>query len=412
MVTKYDVFLYLGDKNTSAKTPEIMKWFGKRNYEYSNIYRICSDLTEEGLISKTNQGFQIKLSKKSQLLYRLITYCVSNGINYNYLIDKGLADFIAKALLKIEFSSKDFDIDPKTFRKHAETLSKYGLIIKMSEKPFNARIVWNTLLANILQYFNARVLVKKEKKISILKNIENELRIFNKNVQKNERGYQSLMEDFEIKFIHSSLSLEGNPITLPDTIKILKNRIIPKNERDEDVREIQNYQIATNDMLKDSLEGNALNKDKILNYHFLAMQHNEKIAGKFRKKQVHIRGNPNFKVAHWKSIEKCLEELLEEYNKFISKKHNIKDIIRFTAYFHNQFQYIHPFADGNSRVTRLLAFHILRYFKFPVLDIPLGLLEQYLSNTKGYKKRNDDNLNETLQLIILYNLKIIDEKLF
>src|SRR3989338_6702291 len=255
MVTKYDVFLYLGDKNTSAKTPEIMKWFGKRNYEYSNIYRICSDLTEEGLISKTNQGFQIKLSKKSQLLYSLIT--------------------------------------------------------KMSEKPFNARIVWNTLLANILQYFNVRVLVKKEKKINILKNIENELRIFNKNVQKNERGYQSLMEDFEIKFIHSSLSLEGNPITLPDTIKILKNRIIPKNERDEDVREIQNYQIATNNMLKDSLEGNALNKDKILNYHFLAMQHNEKIAGKFRKKQVHIRGNPNFKTAHWKSIEKRLEELLE-----------------------------------------------------------------------------------------------------
>jgi len=412
MVTKYDVFLYLGDKNTSTKTPEIMKWFGKRNYEYSNIYRICSDLMGEGLISKTNQGFQIKLSKKSQLLYRLITYCVSNGINYNYLIDKGLASFIAKALLKIEFSSKDFDIDPKTFRKHAETLSKYGLIIKMSEKPFNARIVWNSLLANILQYFNVRVLVKKEKKINILKNIENELRIFNKNAQKNEKGYQSLIEDFEIKFIHSSLSLEGNPITLPDTIKILKNRIIPKNERDKDVREIQNYRIATNSMLKDSLEGNALNKDKILNYHFLAMQHNEKIAGKFRKKPVHIRGNPNFKIARWKSIENHLEELLEEYNKFISKKHNIKDIIGFAAYFHNQFQYIHPFADGNSRVTRLLTFHILRYFKFPVLDIPLGLLDQYLSNTKGYKKRDDDNLNKTLQLIILYNLKIIDEKLF
>ena len=412
MVTKYDVFLYLGDKNTSTKTPEIMKWFGKRNYEYSNIYRICSDLMGEGLISKTNQGFQIKLSKKSQLLYRLITYCVSNGINYNYLIDKGLASFIAKALLKIEFSSKDFDIDPKTFRKHAETLSKYGLIIKMSEKPFNARIVWNSLLANILQYFNVRVLVKKEKKINILKNIENELRIFNKNAQKNEKGYQSLIEDFEIKFIHSSLSLEGNPITLPDTIKILKNRIIPKDERDEDVREIQNYRIATNSMLKDSLEGNALNKDKILNYHFLAMRHNEKIAGKFRKKPVHIRGNPNFKIARWKSIENHLEELLEEYNKFISKKHNIKDIIGFAAYFHNQFQYIHPFADGNSRVTRLLTFHILRYFKFPVLDIPLGLLDQYLSNTKGYKKRDDDNLNKTLQLIILYNLKIIDEKLF
>ena len=412
MVTKYDVFLYLGDKNTSTKTPEIMKWFGKRNYEYSNIYRICSDLMGEGLISKTNQGFQIKLSKKSQLLYMLITYCVSNGINYNYLIDKGLASFIAKALLKIEFSSKDFDIDPKTFRKHAETLSKYGLIIKMSEKPFNARIVWNSLLANILQYFNVRVLVKKEKKINILKNIENELRIFNKNAQKNEKGYQSLIEDFEIKFIHSSLSLEGNPITLPDTIKILKNRIIPKNERDKDVREIQNYRIATNSMLKDSLEGNALNKDKILNYHFLAMQHNEKIAGKFRKKPVHIRGNTNFKIAHWKSIENHLEELLEEYNKFISKKHNIKDIIGFAAYFHNQFQYIHPFADGNSRVTRLLTFHILRYFKFPVLDIPLGLLDQYLSNTKGYKKRDDDNLNKTLQLIILYNLKIIDEKLF
>ena len=141
------------------------------------------------------------------------------------------------------------------------------------------------------------------------------------------------------------------------------------------------------------------------------MQHREEIAGRIRDVSVYIKGNSSFKVAKLKDIDKLLNKLLVEYNVFIKKKHTIKELVNFVSYFHNQFQFIHPFVDGNSRITRLLMFHILHYMKIPILFIPLGLLDQYLSNTKGYKVRDDGALVNTLQLIVLCNLKTINDKL-
>jgi len=411
VVTKYDLFLELADKNSPIKTSMFVKFFKKKNYEYSNIYRMLKDLVKEKLATNTKNGFQIKLSPKSKLLYRLISYCVANGINYNYLLDKELAKFIAKALLKIEFTSKDFKINPKTFQKYTDILVKYELIIKISSKPFRARITWNHLLSNLLQCFDIVPLLKKEKNLNFLDEIRKELFIFNRKVKKNEKEYIKLIEPLKMKFIHSSLSLEGNPITLPNTIKILKDKIIPKDLKVLDVKETQNYYSALKSALNDAVNLTELNKERILNYHFLAMQHREDIAGKFRKVSVYIKGNPSFKIAKLKEVEPLIEKLIKEYDLFIKKKHTIKELINFVSYFHNQFQYIHPFVDGNSRTTRLLIFHIFHYMKIPILFIPLGVLDQYLSNTKAYKIRKDDELAKTLQLIVLYNLKVLNEKL-
>ena len=411
MVTTCDLFAYLGKRNTPVKTPEIMRDFHRREYEYANIYRMLSNLVEENLVSKTSNGFQIKFSKKTQLLYKIISYCVDNDINYNYLINKNFAEFISKALLKAEFTSKDFLIDSKTFKKYTEILNNYGLIICMSRKPFKGRIFESYLLNSILQYFDMSILVKREKQLDLLKLIEKELKKFKNNVSKNERQYKLILEEYEIRFVHSSLFLEGNPITLPDTIKILKQKIIPKDLRDSDVRELQNYQIALKSMMDNSIQGMKLTKEIVLNYHYLAMQHRLKIAGKIRSVAVYIKGNPNFKVAPVIQIKTLFDSLMKEYSEFTTRRHNIKEIIEFVAYFHNQFQYIHPFEDGNSRTTRLIMFHLLQYYKIPVLDIPLGLLDKYLKNTKAYKKREDKELQKTIQMIVLYNLKSINRRL-
>ncbi|MFH1510950.1 MAG: Fic family protein, partial [Candidatus Woesearchaeota archaeon] len=147
-------------------------------------------------------------------------------------------------------------------------------------------------------------------------------------------------------------------------------------------------------------------------YHGIAMQHRSAMAGKFRKRQVHIKGNPDYDVADAKDIEKRLAGLLKKYNEFISnRKNSLRDILDFVAYFHNGFQHIHPFEDGNSRTTRLIAFHLLKTQNIPVYDIPLGLLEEYVFSTKGARKRDDRKLNQIMQQIILSNLKAINEKL-
>jgi len=107
-----------------------------------------------------------------------------------------------------------------------------------------------------------------------------------------------------------------------------------------------------------------------------------------------------------------IAELLQKYNEFnTKKKHSLREILDFAAYLHNEFQHIHPFFDGNSRTTRLITFHFLLMNDIPILDIPLGMLEEYVFSTKGAKKRDDKKLSQVLQQIIMFNLKAINEKL-
>jgi Fic family protein len=105
-------------------------------------------------------------------------------------------------------------------------------------------------------------------------------------------------------------------------------------------------------------------------------------------------------------------KLFEKYNEFIKRKNSaLEEILKFVVYFHNEFQHIHPFIDGNSRTTRLITFHILQSLDVPILDIPFGLLDEYLDYTKGSKIRNDAKLYQNLQKIVLFNLKKINERL-
>ena len=141
------------------------------------------------------------------------------------------------------------------------------------------------------------------------------------------------------------------------------------------------------------------------------MAHIPEIAGKIRKTEVYIKGNPIFKITKSEKLEEELDRLLMKYNNFINKKSSLKEILAFAVYFHNEFQHIHPFTDGNSRTTRLITFHLLQSKDIPIIDIPFGILDEYLNYTKGSKKRKDDKLYITLQKIILFNLKKINNKL-
>lgn len=411
MVTKYDLFEVLYNKRHPLKPIELLKALNKDEREYDNIHRLLKELTEEKFLVKTEHGFQIKQNEKVKMLYNIIYHCLRNDINYNELLNSNLAKFISRALQKRELTIQNTNLHPRTFKKYIDILNKNGLLIVISEKPLKARLFYNILLNNLLVYFGYKHSVVTEDITDYIPEIERELIKFRKLKRKNEYKYQQVVNEFEISFIHHSLALEGNPITLNQTRKILKDKIIPANLRSEDIDEVKNYQKALLQMVKDSQAKKSLTIETILQYHALAMQHRPEIAGKIRTIEVYIRGNSAFKITRAKNIEKELTTLLKKYNSFIDKKGSIKDILNFAVYFHNEFQHIHPFEDGNSRTTRLITFHLLQAREIPILDIPFGLLDEYLSYTKGSKKREDIKLYQNLQKTILYNLKRINKKI-
>jgi fido (protein-threonine AMPylation protein) len=412
MVSKYDIFELVYKNRAPMRPADIVKEFDKSEDDYHAIHKQIRGLVGMGLLRKTKYGFEVDMTRKAEILYGIIQYCLKNNVSYNYLLDKNFALFLSKALQKEEITSNEVDLHPRTFKKYIEILNRFGLVLIISRKPLRAKIFYNILLNNLLVYFGYKHEVITESPHIYDKEIERELNIFKRLRKKNEGLYRKVVREFEISFIYHSLSLEGNPITLSETFKILQDKVIPSNLKSLDVDEVKNYQDAILQMLKDSAQKKILNIAIVLNYHRLAMRHIPNIAGKIRTGEVYIKGNPNFKITKSKNIKKELDILFENYDKFVKKdKLSLKEILDFATYFHNEFQHIHPFLDGNSRTTRLITFHLLQSRNIPIFDIPFGLLDEYLSYTKGSKKREDKKLFQTLQKVILWNLKKINEKL-
>ncbi|MBU0907373.1 MAG: Fic family protein [Nanoarchaeota archaeon] len=411
MATKYDVFEIVYKNRAPLKPIEVVKKLNKDEREYHVIHRYLRELANEKLMVKKKSGFQVEISEKSELLYNLIFYCIKNGINYNLILDKNFAQFISRSLQKEEINSKNTKLNPRTVKKYVGILDKYNMILIISEKPLRAKIFYNALLNNLLIYFGYKhsVLTESSKKYAV--EIKKELEAYRRLRKKDELRYQKIVSEFEMSFIYHSLSLEGNPITLPDTIKILKDKLIPANLKTTDVDEIKNYQEALSQMLKDANERKPLSLQSVLDYHKIAMGHRLYLAGSIRTIPVHIKGNPNFKTTPPEKIKDELEKLFDKYNEFIKRKNvPLEETLKFAVYFHNEFQHIHPFEDGNSRTTRLITFHLLQSLDIPIFDIPFGLLDEYLNYTKGSKSREDARLYQNLQKIILFNLKKINKR--
>ncbi|MBI2111979.1 Fic family protein [Candidatus Woesearchaeota archaeon] len=413
MVTKYDVFEAVYTKGTSVSPPELLRIFQKPASAYAEMYQTLLRLQRDGLLLKSKKGFQVKLSPRSTLLYRLIRFSLANNLPYNYLIDRNMASFLQRALTKKIFSWRDFQLNPRTFTKYIDVLNNSGFLLIFSRKPLLAALFPHSFLQKICGFFNLKLssAAIHLPKISELI-LKKELRLFNQLQKKNTHKYLELVKGYQLRFIQHSLNLEGNPITLPETVKLLQHQVVPEALGLEAIEEVRNYQQAMGAMLKDVAEKKPLTIASIFNYHYLALQHKPSLAGEVRTIAVHIKNNPQFKVAPVPDINARLEHLLMKYNQFITKKKpGLAEIFHFAAYFHNEFQHIHPFVDGNSRTTRLLTFHLLRSVSLPVIDIPLGLLEEYLSCTKGAARREDQRLRQALEMIVFYNLRLFNEEL-
>jgi len=412
MTTKYDVFELIYENRAPMKPIEIVKQLNKDVEDYHTVYKLLRNLIEEKILLKVREGFETRITKRTELLHGIIQYCLKNNIEYNLLLDKNLAEFVSRALQKEEITSKEANINPRTFERYIKRLNRSGLLLVISKKPLRVKLFYNILLNNLLIYFGYTHKVITESSIDYIQEIKKELSKYRKLKRENPVEYKKIVREFEISFVHHSLALEGNPITLPDTFRILKDNLIPAELRVEDVDEVKNYQNAILQMIKDATDKKPLTLQIVLDYHNLSMRHRPRIAGKIRNVEVFIKGNINFKVTQSKNIEKEIRELFDQYNDFLKKKKvSIEELLSFASYFHNEFQYIHPFEDGNSRTTRLITFHLLQSKGIPILDIPVGLLDEYLSYTKSSKKREDEKLFAHLQKVILFNLKKINERL-
>jgi len=404
MVSRFDL-LYSVFLNEGLTAAQIVRKLGRTPYDYSVFYNHLKQLEADNLAVIRRNKYFLKKDERTKKFVGVIDFCVRNKIDYNELFLEKTIEFIEAGLKGRAL--QDIPLNSKTISRISAFLSKHGFLVVESRKPYSAMLVRSDFLELVVELFRGRAIVKcgnlfegvDEKKLD--SQIDAEFSIFKKSAKE-------INPDDEIRFIHRSLSLEGNTLSLPETERLIKGSVPPKTKTFRDLEETVDYKKAL-DLLISELEG--LSLERVQHFHSLAMVSMKAGAGELRRQNVKIKGNPHFKTAHWKEIPKKLKELFSYYTEKIYRKTRAHESVEIAAYLHSEFQHIHPFIDGNSRTARAILIHALLLKGFPLITFPAGFIDQYMSLTKLSKKRNDRHFQIFMKQLVLHSLKQTNQKL-
>jgi len=203
--------------------------------------------------------------------------------------------------------------------------------------------------------------VYKEKWFKIFENIKERYKKENKIMPPSAKEKE--IENFMIKFTYNTQRIEGSKLTLKDTANLLEKGITPKDKPIRDIREAEANKGVFYEMLK--YEKN-LSLQIVLYWHKkLFGDTKEDIAGKIREHGVQISRS---KFTPPTPVE--LQILLKEFFDWYNQNKNKVFPIELAALVHLRFVTIHPFSDGNGRISRLMMNFVLHKYGFPMLDIP------------------------------------------
>jgi Fic family protein len=190
---------------------------------------------------------------------------------------------------------------------------------------------------------------------------------------------EKLERDFELSYIHSTTATEGNTSTLEDVTRLLEDGITPKGRSLREVYEIRNFE----DVLafrKKYRKGPSLKL--ILKSHKLVMRDIDLYTiGALRRIEVGIRGS-DVRLVPAVLVEEELYKLLMWYQEEKEKIHPIE----LAAQFHERFEQIHPFTDGNGRVGRELFNIIVTQKGYPPLNFNVKRREEYLDSLESAQR--------------------------
>ncbi len=181
-----------------------------------------------------------------------------------------------------------------------------------------------------------------------------------------------LRRENRIRTIHSSLAIEHNSLSLEQVTAILDGKRVLGNPNE--IKEVQNAYEAYELMLR----LNPLSVDDLLKAHKLMMNGLVLENGRFRSGGVGVfEGEALIHMAPpAQFVPEHIQNLLIWY-----EQSELHPLIK-SAVFHYEFEFIHPFVDGNGRLGRM--WHSLLLGKWKELFFWLPMEELIQSRQKEY----------------------------
>jgi Fic family protein len=277
----------------------------------------------------------------------------------------------------------------KIFHYLVHNLKKNGKIVK-KEKYLGKTIPKN--IEELKKQFLEEIYKEKwhEKLNTIKKNYKSDFKKFPKSFK------EKYIENFMIKFTYNTNRIEGSTLTLKETAMLLHHKTSPSNRPMQDIKESENHMKVFYKMLDHKRD---LTRNTILDWHWTLLKDSKtNIAGKIRDIEIMVFGS---KTIFPLPIE--LNALLRNFFKWYDRNKTKIHPVELSALAHLKFVSIHPFVDGNGRMSRLIMNSILNKNGFPMLDINYQNRKSYYNALERSQIKKQDHI--FVQYIIKRYLK-------
>lgn len=202
----------------------------------------------------------------------------------------------------------------------------------------------------------------------------------------------------QIKSIHSSLAIENNQLSESQVKDLINGKLVIGPQKD--ILEVQNA-IKVYEKIKDI---NPYTQKDLLKYHELLMTSLIPDAGSYRKGQVGVFDDEKaiFMAPPADRVPYLINNLYDYLN-YYDENIFIKSCV-----FHYEFEFIHPFSDGNGRMGRLFQTCLLAkeeelFYYLPVESIIKKKQQSY------YDAISKSNLEGSSNVFIEFMLDAIIE---
>ena len=203
-----------------------------------------------------------------------------------------------------------------------------------------------------------------------------------------------------VRSIHSSLAIEQNSLTKEQVSDIIDGKRVLGPP--QDIREVQNAYEAYEIMTK----LNPYSVKDLLKVHKIMMGGLVKEAGVFRSKGVGVYAGEQ--LIHAGTPANYVPDLIGQLFDWL-KKSNLHPLIK-GCIFHYEFEFIHPFVDGNGRLGRLWHTLILAKWQEFFLWIPIETIIHERQDDY-YKALNASNVVSESTIFVQFMLLLIRDLL-
>jgi Fic family protein len=254
---------------------------------------------------------------------------------------------------------------------------------------------------NLKNEFIAELIRKKEYKylsreqVRLIEELKN---VYNKKIsQLSKEEFEEFENSFFTELTYNSNAIEGSSLSLEETSLVINENLVPSGKTLREVYEAKNHIEAIKFI--ENHKGD-LNEKFVLELHSIVLKGiSEKFAGKYRENPVRIFGS-DVRFPDAEKVPQLMKNIFYWYKKNKKNYHPFELAVVMSM----KFVTIHPFIDGNGRISRLLMNFVLKKKKYPWVNVYIKQRAEYLF---AVRKANDEDYS----LIIPFLVKTLRENL-